>query len=171
MSAVIGSLLVILGAFGFSASLCREYRMRLILLKRIRGVYEYMEFQISYGKLPIPEILRKLSLKDELCFQQEFGRIARRMEEGGQDLSVIWKEELRPALSKSGLKQKEQEWLLAFPTKQGFLKGQAQAESLSEIRLELEEGIRSLQQEQKSRNKMIMSVGVAGGVLLSILFL
>ena len=171
MSAVMGSLLVILGALGFSVSLCQEYRMRLALLKRIRGVYEYMEFQISYGKLPIPEILKKLSFKDELCFQQEFGRIAQRMEEGGQDLAVIWREELLPSLKKSGLKQKEQEWLLAFPTKQGFLKGQAQAESLREIRRELEEGIESLQQEQKSRSKMIMSVGVAGGVLLSILFL
>lgn len=171
MSAVMGSLLVILGALGFSVSLCQEYRMRLALLKRIRGVYEYMEFQISYGKLPIPEILRKLSIKDELCFQQEFGRIARRMEEEGQDLAVIWKEELESPLKKSGLRQKEQEWLLAFPTKQGFLKGQAQAESLNEIRRELEEGIESLQREQKNRNKMIMSVGVAGGVLLSILFL
>ena len=41
MSAIMGSLLVILGAFGFSVSLCLEYRMRLILLKQIRGVYEY----------------------------------------------------------------------------------------------------------------------------------
>lgn len=171
MSAIMGSLLVILGAFGFSVSLCLEYRMRLILLKQIRGVYEYMEFQISYGKLPIPEILRKLSFKDELCFRQEFGRIAQRMEEGGQELAVIWKEELGPSLRKSGLKKKEQEWLLAFPSKQGFLVGQAQAESLGEIRRELEAGIQSLQQEQKSRSKMIMSVGVAGGVLLSILFL
>ena len=142
-----------------------------MLLKRIRGVYEYIEFQISYGKLPIPEILKKLSRKDELCFQQEFGRIAQRMEDGGQDLAVIWKEELLLSLKRSGLKQKEQEWLLAFPTKQGFLKEQAQAESLGEIRRELDEGIRSLQQEQRNRNKMIMSVGVAGGVLLSILFL
>ena len=47
MSAIMGSLLVILGAFGFSVSLCLEYRMRLMLLKQIRGVYEYMEFQIS----------------------------------------------------------------------------------------------------------------------------
>ena len=165
MSAIMGSLLVILGAFGFSVSLCLEYRMRLMLLKQIRGVYEYMEFQISYGKLPIPEILRKLSFKDELCFRQEFGRIAQRMEEGGQELAVIWKEELGPSLRKSGLKKKEQEWLL------GFLIGQAQAESLGEIRRELEDGIQSLQQEQKSRSKVIMSVGVAGGVLLSILFL
>ena len=103
MSAIMGSLLVIVGAFGFSVSLCLEYRMRLMLLKQIRGVYEYMEFQISYGKLPIPEILRKLSFKDELCFRQEFGRIARRMEEGGQELAVIWKEELGPSLRKSGL--------------------------------------------------------------------
>ena len=66
MSAIMGSLLVILGAFGFSVSLCLEYRMRLMLLKQIRGVYEYMEFQISYGKLPIPEILRKLSLNQML---------------------------------------------------------------------------------------------------------
>ena len=162
MSAIMGSLLVILGAFGFSVSLCLEYRMRLMLLKQIRGVYEYMEFQISYGKLPIPEILRKLSFKDELCFRQEFGRIAQRMEEGGQELAVIWKEELGPSLRKSGLKKKEQEWLLAFPLKQGFLIGQAQAESLGEIRRELEDGIQSLQQEQKSRSKVIMSVGELG---------
>ena len=51
-----------------------------------------------------------------------------------------------------------------------FLIRQAQAESLGEIRRELEDGIQSLQQEQKSRSKVIMSVGVAGGVLLSILF-
>lgn len=59
MSAIMGSLLVILGAFGFSVSLCLEYRMRLMLLKQIRGVYEYMEFQISYGKLPDSGNLKK----------------------------------------------------------------------------------------------------------------
>ena len=59
MSAVIGSFLIMLGTFGFSMSICMEYRMRLILLKRIRDVYEYMEFQISYGKLPIPEIFNR----------------------------------------------------------------------------------------------------------------
>ena len=131
MSAIMGSLLVILGAFGFSVSLCLEYRMRLVLLKQIRGVYEYMEFQISYGKLPIPEILRKLSFKDELCFRQEFGRIAQRMEEGGQELAVIWKEELGPSLRKSGLKKKEQvTWKMQPPERNISLKVQKVSKSI-----------------------------------------
>ena len=101
MSAIMGSLLVILGAFGFSVSLCLEYRMRLMLLKQIRGVYEYMEFQISYGKLPIPEILRKLSFKDELCFRQDLdGLHSKGWRKADVELAVIWREEAGPSLRK-----------------------------------------------------------------------
>lgn len=171
MSAVLGSLLVMLGSLGFSVSICGEYRKRIRLLKKIRGIYEYIRFQIAYGKMPIPEMMKKLSCKEELCFQKEFGRIAKRMEEGNRDFALIWKEELGEVLRESGLKPQEQEWLLQFPARQGFLKEEAQADAFLEVQKELEETIAELERVQKNRNKMIMSVGATGGVLLSILFL
>ena len=61
--------------------------------------------------------------------------------------------------------------LLCFPEKQGFLEQGAQAKALDELIRELQNRIMELEKEQKSKNKMVMSMGIAGGMLLSILLL
>ena len=60
--------------------------------------------------------------------------------------------------------------LRAVPwTRNGFyLEGQAQAEAFAEPLREAQRRIAQLYEVQKNRNKVVMSLGLAGGILLSL---
>lgn len=171
MSAGIGAFLVMLGSMGFTYGICREYRERLALLQRLRSCYEYIQYEIAYGKTPLPQILYKLAAKKELCFCDEFARIASQLQETGEEFEVIWRRVFEAALRGSVLKKQERELLLGFADKQGLAKEEAQARTIDMLLHELSRYIEQLQEAQKNRNKMVISMGMAGGMLLCILLL
>lgn len=171
MSAAAGVILVMLGSIGIAYGICREYQTRLLLLKQIRSSYAYIQYEMAYGKTPIPQILLKLAEKQEGCFQEEFLQVAEEMQTTGEDFTVIWNRVFAKALEHTVLKKREQEMLLCFADKQGLARDEAQARTLDELLLELTRYIEEVQEEQKSRNKVVMSIGMAGGLLLCILLL
>ena len=61
--------------------------------------------------------------------------------------------------------------ILAFPGCLGFMEENAQAGAVDELLREINLHIKELTEEQKNKNKMIMSLGAAVGVLLSILLI
>lgn len=171
MSAGIGVALVMLGSMGLACGICREYRERLSLLQKLRSCYEYIQYEIAYGKTPIPQILYRLADKKECCFCGEFAQIASEMQETGEKFDVIWKRVFGEALKDSVLKKKERDFLLKFADQQGLAKEDAQARMLDALLKELARHIEQIQEEQKNKNKMVISMGVAGGMLLCILLL
>lgn len=171
MSAGIGAVLVMLGSMGLAYGICREYRERLSLLQRIRSCYEYIQYEIAYGKTPLPQIMSRLADKRELCFREEFAQIASELWQTGEEFEVIWKRVFEEALKGSVLKKQEREFLLRFADKQGLAKEEAQARTLDMLLCELDRYMEQVQEEQKNRNKMVISMGMAGGMLLCILLL
>lgn len=171
MSAGIGVTFVMLGSMGAAYVICREYRERLSLLQRLRNCYEYIQYEIAYGKTPIPQIMYRLADKKEFCFCGEFAQIASEMQETGEEFGVIWRRVFERALKDSVLKNREREFLLGFADKQGFASDEAQAKTLDMLLHELNRDIEQIQEEQRSRNKLVFSMGMAGGMLLCILLL
>lgn len=171
MTAFLGGILIILGSAGGAFCICADDRRRIFLLKRIQMLYEQMQYEISYGKVPIPNLLRNLSQKKNMIFEKEFQQIASQMCASGKEFEEIWKSNLQGALDKTPLKKQEKELLLCFPEKQGFLEKDAQARALDELLRELQRKITELEEAQKSKNKMVMGIGLASGMLLTILLL
>ncbi len=171
MSAGIGAVLVMLGSMGLAYGVCREYRERLSLLQKLRSCYEYIQYEIAYGKTPLPQIMCRLADKKELCFCEEFAQIASELRQTGEEFEVIWKRVFEGALKGSVLKKQEREFLLRFADKQGLAKEEAQARTLDMLLRELDRYIGQVQEELKNRNKMVISMGMAGGMLLCILLL
>ena len=171
MTGILGSVLILAGFFGEAFRICRDYRKRIFLLKKMQCLYEQMKYEISYGKGPIPILLERLSKRSDMIFQVQFQKIADEMCVSGKPFEKIWKSHLQDELEGTPLRKQEQELLLCFPEKQGFLEEGAQAKALDELIRELQNRIMELEKEQKSKNKMVMSMGIAGGMLLSILLL
>ncbi|MDE7285727.1 MAG: stage III sporulation protein AB, partial [Lachnospiraceae bacterium] len=65
----------------------------------------------------------------------------------------------------------ERRLIMDFPNSLGFMEENAQAGALDELLREINLHIEEIEKEHKSKNKMIMSLGVAAGVLISILLL
>lgn len=171
MLRIAGSVLAITGSVGFAWSLCREAAKRLSLLKRLHSMLESLQYYIAYQKATIPEALWKLAQKEESAFREAFEEIYERVCEKGENFPPVWRECLGTALEKEPLTREEKGLILDFPSSLGFMEENAQAKALDELLREIGLHIRELEEEKRSKNKMIMSFGMAAGVLLSILLL
>lgn len=171
MLRIAGSVLVVIGSVGFAWSLCRESARRLFLLKQLRSMLESLQYYIAYQKATIPEALRKLAQKEESPWKSAFEEIYERIYEKGENFPPVWRACFGMALEKEPLSGEEKELLLDFPSNLGFMEENAQARALDELLREISLHIRELEEEKRSKNKMIMSFGMAAGVLLSILLL
>lgn len=171
MVRIAGCILAVIGCAGFAGNICIDGAERLALLKKVKSIYESMQYYISYQKATIPETLRKLAEKEKEPFGEAFVQIDERVCVKGEDLPSAWKSSMEKALETLPLTKAERKLVMDFPESLGFMEENAQAGALDELLREINLRIEELEKEQKSKNKMIMSLGVAAGVLISILLL
>lgn len=166
-----GCILVISGCAGFAGSLCRDENMRLKLLKQIRSIYENLKYYIAYQKAAVPEALRRIAGKGQEPFAPVFEEIYQKTYEEGENFPLVWKRYMEKAMEGTPLTKAEKKLVLDFPACLGFMEEQAQAGALDEVIREVNLHIEELEKGKKDKNKVIMSLGVAVGVLVSILLL
>ncbi|MDE6891446.1 MAG: stage III sporulation protein AB [Lachnospiraceae bacterium] len=171
MPKLTGCLLVTMGCIGFAGSICRDTARRLLLMKRIRNIYENLKYYIAYQKTTVPEALFQLSQKEEAPLAEAFGAVYRECYEDGGDFSGLWRFHMERALEKTPLTVKEKELFYAFPSCLGFMEENAQAAAVDNLLREVERCVEALEAERKNKDRVVMSLGAAFGVLLSILLL
>lgn len=163
--------MVMAGCLGTALVWCRDFRQRLLLLKEIRTIYEDLKYYISYQKITVPDALFKLSENRNMFFSAVFLEIYEEQQEGREEFPGIYARRLRGVLLKTPLKKEEGRLLLAFPSCLGFMEERAQAGALDELLRETTQRIKLLEEEQKNKNKMVISLGLAVGGFLSILLI
>ncbi len=166
-----GCILAVAGCAGFAWNICADVARRLVLLKKMRGIYETMKYYISYQKATIPETLRRLAEREGEPFGAAFAEIDERVCEKGEAFPAAWQSCMKMVLEGLPLTKEEKKLIMDFPCSLGFMEENAQAGALDEPLREISLHIEEIEKEHKSKNKMIMSLGVAAGVLISILLL
>lgn len=166
-----GCILVIIGCSGIAAVMCRDYNERLRILTAIRDVYEDLKYYISYQKLTVPEALLRLSEKEGAPFSETFYDIYEEVSGKNISLPDAWRKRVGQALALTALNEKEKKFLMDFPACLGYMEEDAQKGALDELQRQTICRIEELSGEQKNKNRMVMSLGIAGGILLSILLL
>lgn len=166
MLRIAGCILVIIGSSGFAQSICQDGKRRLEMLKQLRSIFESMKYYIAYQKATIPETLWKLSDQRDHELSGAFREIYQRVYEQGESFPVMWKRQMEGVLLQTPLTKEEKKLVLDFPSCLGFMEETAQAGALDELLREINLHIEELIGELKSKNKMIMSLGVAAGVLV-----
>lgn len=162
--------MVMTGCTGIGAVICQDHNRRIVLLRQIRDIFEDMKYYISYQKAAVPEAVLRLSEKERSPFSDTFYEIYEETCMGG-NFPDVWKSYMGKALAGVPLCEKEKKILLDFPSCLGYMEEGAQAAALDELQREVVQRIEELSGEQKNKNKMVISLGLAGGVLLSILLL
>lgn len=171
MLRIAGGILVITGCIGFAQSICREGKGRLKMLKQLRSIFEAMKYYIAYQKASIPETLWKLSDKGDAALSGAFKEIYHKVCEEGESFPVIWRQQMEKVILPSALSKEEKKLVIDFPSCLGFMEESAQAGALDELLREMDFHIEELAGEQKSKNKVIMSLGAAVGILTAILLI
>lgn len=171
MTRLLGCVFVVSGCIGFAGSICRDKAERLFWLKQIKSVYENLKYYISYQKMTVPEALLHLSQKGEGALADAFTAIHEEIYGGGGEFPLVWRSYMEKVLAKTPLIPAEKALFYDFPCCLGFMEENAQASALDELLHEVNRSLEELEKEKKEKNKVVMSLGAASGILLSILLL
>ena len=172
MLKLLGVCLLIGGCVGFAGCLCREGKSTLFLLKEIKYMYRLIQAEILATALPLPEIFCQISVSLSEPLQKVLYQVGSSMTlEERESFAHVWKKKIFESIKGYKLKKKYTESLLRFPDLLNPQACSGQTEALQRQIEELEIWIAELEEEEKNRNKVIMSLGVATGVFLVILLL
>lgn len=172
MLKVSGALLLLLGAAGFSFSICAEQKKKLILLKSIKEMYRLLQSEICYTALPLPEIFKAVGEKMETPLREALFSVSQSMAlENGEDFLQVWEQKMKECLNGTSLAKQQKALLLKLPECMGMNNSTGQAEVLEKYIGELDRLIVQMEEEEKNKNKVIMSLGIAAGLFVVIILL
>lgn len=167
-----GAALLLAGTAGFSRCLCKERKKRLFYIKEIQHMFRLFQTEISYLGVPMPEVLMRISGKLAPPFGEGLRRIAGAMEpERGESFGEVWNREMEQCFPAAALNREIRELVQRFPECVGLFEREGQAKAFERYIRELDRWILQMEEEEKSQNKVIMSLGIAAGIFLIVILL
>lgn len=169
---LLGVLFLTAGTTGLAWNYCREQQNRLILLKEIRHLYHLMQNEIRYAGLPLPEMLLGVSEKVAPPLSDILQSIGKSGDwKNGKSFGQIWRENMEKGLMGQSVTQESRKLLMRFPESMGSMEREGQARVLERHIEELNRWIAQMEQEEKNKKRVIVSLGIAAGTFLSIILL
>ena len=167
-----GALLLVLGCAGFGWCTCRDMERHIGQLHLLSRAFSMLESEVGYSRATLPEGLirvgNRLGGRLGECFIN-VGKKAQGPE--GITFAAAWDAEVAGFLNETCLDKKEEELLLSFPGFTGFVDGQMQLISLEQFGKEIRRAEEKARKETESRKKAVLSVSMAGGLLIAILLI
>jgi len=165
MVRIIGTLFLLAGSSGMAYSYCREQNERLKILKSMREIFIRIKKEIEYLKSSIPEICLSLS-EQNIIFSDVFAVIYQEMElNNGCTFNEIWQHQFDEGLKKVPLIEKEKEMIKGFPDSLVYRDSEGQADGIDKYIDEAGKYIEDLANEIKSKNKVVLCMGMMAGMI------
>ncbi len=165
-----GIVLLIIGTSGTAWSYCREQKERLEYLKYIKQIYEFFQNEVIYAKAALPEICNRLSQRIPQPLGKAFAEIYLEISKNnGCSFEEIWEKHISECMKKLPLKKNEKEILRGFPGSLGFRDGKGQAEGMERYIEDASRYIKEVETELKSKNRVVMCMGVMSGIMAVII--
>ncbi len=172
MYKVVGILCILAGCAGFGNLKVRQEKDRIRHLRAFIHIMRRIQNEISYGKHTVPEICLIIADCGENGYASYFKEIHRQMCQGnGTDLKETWKEQMEACLRELPLQAEEKEAIMNLPVFLGLQEENRQAMGLEQSVELLTRKCRQAEEAYDNRAKMIHSVSILAGLLLSILLL
>lgn len=164
MLKVVASGCLLLGSIGYAICLCRDGKSRITFMRTYGYCISFIREQIRYGALPFTQIFLELSEKVENPFQSIFLEISKKIQFiTGEELEEAWREEFAKVLDSLQIQKEQKELILSFPTYLYSHDRTGQSEKIEIYEKKLNEMIEQQKKEDKNKNKMTISLGIATG--------
>lgn len=168
MYKAIGMILILTGCVGWGNRKIGQERERIRHLRTIGRILERIRAEIAYGKHTLPEICLILTEINDECYRDCFSRIYKAASESGIGLPELWRAEFQAFLEKQPLQEEEREIFARLPDRLGFQEEAGQAESIGQIEAFLSQRAAQAEEGCENKTKMIRSVSILTGLLLTI---
>lgn len=167
-----GIVLMLLGGAGLGVSASRRLSMRLDNLRLLLRMTAMLKGEISYGASSLPEAFASIGRRIEEPFGGFLCYLAARMEEGGGDrFSLIFQEGMEKYLRESGLNREDQTALFHLGAQLGYQDRVSQLRQVELYEQEVGAAVEKLQGELPERKKVCQTLGLLGGMFLSVFLL
>lgn len=172
MLKLVGAILVIFGAAGFGFACKQDMQNKLYHTKCLRNILELLESEIRYSKAAVPEACYMASHRVEKPYSTGLSNVWNVMcANKGLPFSIVWKQEMGKFLKDIPVGEKEKELFLQFAESSGFADNQMQLRTMERCRESLEQSIIKQEESMENKTKVVMSMGLIGGLFLTIVLL
>lgn len=172
MLKLIGSVLVITGALGLSLSYRQDMQKKLYNTRCFFIVLELLESEIRYSKASLPEACRMVAQRVESPCREGLINVWKGMcDNKGLPFSMVWKQEMGRCLETISVGKKEKEEFIQFAGSCGFADNHMQLRAMERCREFLGQSIKKQEEVMENKTKVVMSMGLIGGLFLTIVLL
>lgn len=167
-----GVILLLLGTVGYSFCCCRDMHARLDCLCEMKRMYELFYSQVGYCLAAFPEACRMVAQSVRPPFSEMLRDIYEEAEQNtGKPFPQIWEEQAQLYFPQFSLKKEDRTLLSEFSRSLGYADRELQERAIGHQMDALSHTIEKAETHMAEREKMIMSFGVMGGLLLVIVLL
>ncbi len=172
MLKLIGAVLIIAGTVGLGFSCRQDLKDRLYHTKSIHTIMDLLESEISYSKASLPEACRMISRRMDEPYATGLYKVWELMNSNqGLAFSFVWKQEMGKCMSNISIDNSEKESFLNFVDSTGYADNQMQLKMLEKCKNVLKQAINRQEEKMENKSKVVMSIGIIGGLFLTIVLL
>lgn len=169
---MIGCVLILTSSAGMGLYFSGELKNRIADLKELKKIIFLLRGDIRYANTPLPEAVQALSLRHEGKYKNFLYKIAERLNElGGISFCTIWKEAVSKELENTSLSKKDLAGLGQFGENLGYLDKDMQINTIDLYISQIEDEIKDLSHNVKQKSYLYNSLGVLGGIFITIVML
>lgn len=169
---IIGCVMIVTSTAGMGFFLSGELKNRIADLRELKKLIFLLRGDIRYANTPLPEAVQALSLRHDGKFKQFLAGIATRLIElGGVSFCTIWKEAVIKELESTSLSKKDLTNLGQLGENLGYLDKDMQINTLDLYISQIEEEINELSRNVKEKSYVYNSLGIMGGIFITLIML
>ena len=184
MLRLIGICLTLAGSFGSGLAFCREKSRHAGTLFLLAELFLRMAEEIGYSAERLPDVFSQMSVwlakdaENDSFGKEEASALAEALlhcadrleQERSEPLEVVWNAELGAWAAQTVLSREEAKKLLSFAKEQGFPDRERQRQWMLRLSGEFKSRAESVFEKAASEKGMVLSVSLAAGALVVVLF-
>ncbi|MEE1032917.1 MAG: stage III sporulation protein AB [Ruminococcus sp.] len=172
MAKIIGAILLILCCGGFGYFKGNQCGQRVNQLMELAKITEFLKGEIAFSRTTLPEALERIGKKTAEPFAEFLLELSKSMKTySGEGFAELLKIEMEKYLKNSFLEKEDLENFYQAYRNLGYLDKEMQIHILERYIKEQERLIDMLSQQLPAQKKLFHSLGVLGGIFLTIILI
>lgn len=169
---IMGCVFIITSSAGMGWYFSSELRNRISDLKELKKLVFLLRGDIRYANTPLPEAVQALSIRHDGKYKLFLTEIAERLNElGGISFCIIWKNAVTKKLENTSLSKKDLNGLGQLGETLGYLDKDMQINTLDLYISQIEEEIADISHGIKEKTYLYNSLGIMGGIFITLIML
>jgi stage III sporulation protein AB len=172
MFKIAGFLCIMAGCIGWGNAQVREEKNRLYHLRELIRIIRRIQDEMCYGKHTLPEICLILSQFSDSWYSTYFQKIYEQLtQKNSTSLETAWAEQMELCFRNVPLLEEEKDVLKTLPDHLGLQEETMQARHIGQSLDMLDRKCKQAEENYESKTKVIRSMSILTGFLLTLLLL